>query len=310
MSLVCYDCASPVEDGALLCPVCGGGTLTRDRARPTRTTAEQGAELPAPWSVMARWDVGGVVSVAGPPGAGKSTLAALLQPVLWLTCEQTPGQAAAMLRRVARGDELPEIVQFPGGRPDVVGRELAGVGRGLVVLDSLTAAAQLDDQVGLLHDVLRWARAGDRRALVILGVTSDDTPAGRRQLRHAVDVSATIHAGDDGLRVLQLEKNRFGPLRSSYFGLDESGAVQPAFPYSYSVEGRPGAYRLHPYPTEGARWDGGLRARFGLKPEPGWASATRVVEGYPGGRMAPADAGERRAFAEQHGLRWLDGGEV
>lgn len=303
MSRVCYDCAGAVELNDLLCPHCASSSLTCGRARPTRAGSSSTLTLPHPWSVMGRWDVGGVVSLAGPPGSGKSTLAALTSPVLWLTFEQTPGQAAGMLRRVATG-ELPEIVELHESQALL--RELHSVVRGMVVLDSLTAAAGLDEQVQIMKGIVRWARGGDRRALVIRGVTSDDSAAGRRQLDHQVDVTCVVQQSEDGLRRLSVEKNRFGPLQSSYFAIGAHGVASPSWPYSYSVEGKPGAYALHPYPMEGARWAGLLARRFGDTPEPGWASAGRVVSGYAGGRLVPADEAERRAFAERHGLRWLE----
>lgn len=308
MNVTCYDCAAPIEAGTLVCPHCSGGTFTRGRARPTRAVVAPSWELKGPWSALGRWDAGGVVALAGAPGAGKSTLAALLEPTLWLTCEQTAGQAAGMLARVIPGDGLPEILAFGAHEAaHVVPAELGALPHGLVVVDSLTAAASLDGQVELLQHVVRWARGGDRRALVILGMTSADTAAGRRQLRHAVDAFAVVAGDDDGNRRLAVEKNRFGPLQSSYFTLGAGGAASATFPYSYSVEGRAGAYTLVPFPSSDARWDGPLRARCGDTAETGWACAARIVPGYPNDRLVPADVGERRRFAEAHGLRWLEG---
>lgn len=261
--------------------------------------------MPFPWSAMGDWPVAGVVSVAGPPGAGKSTLGALLQPVAWLTCEQTPAQAAALLAR-CKADPLPEIVAFTRGDHQTVLDELAGIAEGLVVLDSLTASGGVDEQLELLGHIIRWAQAGgDRRALVVLGVNSDDQAAGRRQVRHAVDACVYVQLNEDGNRSFELEKNRFGPVTSSYFRINGHGASKPRFPYSYTVEGKAGAYRLVPYPTEGAKWDGLFRAAFGKAPEPGWASAARWVPTYPDGRLEPADVDERKRFAEAHGLKWF-----
>lgn len=305
MSQVCYDCASPIEAGRVVCPHCGGISITRGRARPRVAGVSASAALPFPWSVLGRWELGGCVALAGPPGSGKSTLAACLDVSLWLTCEQTAGQAAALLRRVTP-DEMPEIVVVAPGASERIGRELDQLGAGLVVLDSLTAASSLDGQLEVLDRMIAWCRGGARQVLVILGVNADDSPAGRRQLRHRVDVSAVVRAGEDGLRVLEVEKNRYGPLSSAYFTLGAGGAGRPEFRYSYSIEGRPGAYRLEPYPSSHARWDGLLRARFGEAPEPGWASAARMVPSYPDGRIEPADVGERRRFAADHGLQWLE----
>lgn len=269
-------------------------------------------ELPHPWGVLRAWPSGHVVALSAGPGAGKSTLAALLKPDHWWTCEQTAEQAAILLDRARPGGVDGSVTIYAFGRGDggAAIRRLEQLPAGFVVVDSITAAAALDEQVSLVARIVEWARRGDdRRALVILGQTSDGTAAGRVQLRHVVDVDATIAGQDDGARVLATQKNRAGPLGSAYFSLTSNGAAIPAFPYSYSVESIGGAFRLVPYPTDGpqVKWDGVLRHRFKGRPaEPGYASAGRVVPGYPSDRLQPADVSERRAFAEAHGLRWLE----
>lgn len=306
MPRTCYDCAQPVEDQRLLCPHCGGRTLTDGRAHPTRFVPTKAVDLPFPWSCLQAWEAGGVISIAGPPGSGKSTVSALLPCDLWLSCEQTPAQVATLMHRV-RPRNMPEIATFGRHNGDRVPALLAASpGARWAILDSLTAAATVDDQVRVLEALIQWAQLGARRVAVILGVTSEDQAAGRRQLRHMVDACVNIALGDDGLRTFEVDKNRFGPLGAAHFALGEAGAGRPALEYSYSVEGRPGAYRLVPYPTERAQWDGLLRQRFKRVSRPGYASAARPMVGYRGGVLEPADVAARRRFAESHGLTWLD----
>jgi hypothetical protein len=177
----------------------------------------------------------------------------------------------------------------------------------LLVLDSVTRMGTWVEQLAVIEAVEAWAQAGtNRRACVIMQVNSQGRPAGLTELEHLATAVVGCHTNEAGDRRLSADKNRAGPLGSCYFDLTAAGLVRPQFRFSYSVEGRPGAYELVPYPSRKAQWDGLLAQAFEEKAEAGWASAARIVPGYPDGRLEPRDVKQRQAFAEAHGLQWME----
>jgi hypothetical protein len=259
--------------------------------------------------MLGEWPSGNVVILSGPPGGGKSSIAAALQPTAWFTNEQKAKGAAATHRRCGRG-HMPKIHAFTGYVDEEIEWAISDVPDGLLVLDSLTNCGPLSEQLEVLKLLREWADGGGdahRWCLVIQGVDKNDKPAGLRQLEHQVDAAAHLRMREDGTIVFHVRKNRSGPTGSVYFTNDENGVGRPELPYSYSVEGPKGGYVLTPYPSKGARWDGYLRKHFNDGPvTPGLASAAKPVAGYPRGVMEPRDLADRRRFAELHGLRWLE----
>ena len=312
--LTCYDCGAAAPRDALLCPRCSSTDLTKGRAAPRAYVPDDHdlmPGLPFPWrAALGRTTPGSIVALFGPPGSGKSALCAVLRPSLWLTAEQTAQQA---MRSIwwANGGEHAAPARVPVSevrQPGDVERELEReLGDGIVVLDSLTRIGSYHEQKHLLEVIETWAQgAPGRAAFVVLQVNADGEPAGLREVEHLTTAVAGVSSEPTGLQRLYARKNRDGGLGSAYFRLTAAGLGPAELPYSYSVEGRRGAYRLHPYPLPGAKWAGGLAARFGAGDVvPGLAHAGQCVKGYPRGLLLPADHDERKAFAEAHGLTWI-----
>lgn len=312
----CYDCGAQVEADALICSACHGSQLTYGHARPRQPTVLASPPLPWPWSTaIERLPAGGLVGLFGPKGSGKSSLAAVLRPDLWLTSEQIVSQAngtiSYALGEAWQPTEIKEVKQ-----PAEIGVVLGRIHAGMVVLDSVTRCGGLREQLQVLELLEAWCCAGpDRRACAILQVNDKGEPAGLTENEHLVTTVCGVAQEESGLRRVFTEKNRYGPLGVAYFRFGRGGLEQPKLQYSYSVEGSTGRYQLMPYPSKGARWDGLLRAAFESQVEgevnviarPGLASAGRHVPGYPNNALYPADVGERRRFAEAHGLTWFGG---
>jgi hypothetical protein len=145
--------------------------------------------------------------------------------------------------------------------------------------------------------------------LLIQQINAAGAGAGFLELPHLVDACGLIEK--DTVRRLSFWKNRMGPIGSVLFTIGANGVDAIRLDQaSYSVEGEPGEYRLHPWPLPGGKWAGLFdRAWKGKKAPPavpGLACAALPVAGYPGGVLRPLDQADRRRFAELHGLRWVD----
>lgn len=300
----CYRCGAPWTAGALACEGCGSTDFTRGGTRPEAEVSPDSLRLPWPWDGLGCFPAGSVVALTGGPGSGKSTITALLDVATWGTTEQTPVQVGAFFRRLRR----PVPLVWPCSAAAQVKDALRETDRGLFVLDSLTQIGGWTEQASVLHQITEWARSGPHRwGIVVLQINSRGEAAGLLELPHMVDAKLGVTVDDvGGLRTLAASKNRHGPLFSRLFGLGAGGVEQLgalADAASYSVEGSPGAYYLHPWPLPGARWAGLLDKR---KPPTGYASAAILAPSYARGVLEPADVTERRAYAEAHGLAWLE----
>ncbi len=325
-ALYCYDCASAVAPEQLMCPECHGTQIGAGVARPCvpLRVIEPDPWLLWPWDMLHRWPPASVVLVSGGPGSGKSSLAALLRPDYWLTTEESVSQAREALERMQATEagewpDAPTIYELPSDDLEAFEITLAKCLHGLLVLDSGTRVGGIQEQHEALKMLIEWAKAGqqwDRRVLVILHLTKTGKAAGKLTLGHECQAELSVGLAPGGLRMLQISKNRHGSVGvSRYFTLGAKGAGQPTFEgAAYSVEGEPGCYRLHPWPIKGAEWAGYLDKLFKgdggkVHAVAGVASAARPVPGYPDGVLRPGDVALRRAYAESHGLKWLDPGE-
>lgn len=303
----CHQCGTVWPDKAIVCPGCGGMDRSKGRTRPRLAPRLFKQHFNAPWDQIP-WPRGGAACIFGRPGSGKSTLAGILEPALWMTKEQDPAPVGEMFRRLTPGF-CPEVVSVHDYKD--VQRELSLTEKGPAVLDSATAMGPRDALI-VAHLMVAWSRRTGERSLTILQVNKAGDAAGYQEITHLFDAVIESDPNEWGLRVFNVEKSRWCNLHSRYWKFDEEGrVVRPVFDAAYSVEGGPGSYYLHPFPV-GARgtWTGLLKmlAEDG-KLRPGVASAAAFAKYMLHGFIQPYDVEERKRFAVDHGLTWLDPAE-
>lgn len=300
----CYRCATPVRTEMVQCPRCGGTDFTETRTACPSIEAPDDLRLFSPPWDMLPWPTQGTVSITGGPGSGKSSLAGLLGPSEWLTKEQDPKPVGAMFRRLGLADKMPKIVRVE--TVEHVANALSMVTVGPIVLDSLTAFG-LIEALQVAHVLSAWTAENDNRALAVLQVNKQGQSAGYMELPHLFDACVEVGSDPFGVREFHVIKSRWSPLGDRYWRFDKLGKIEvPAFDAAYSVEGHPGGYYLHPYPMKGARWNG-LFALMEIVHllKPGMASAAAPASYMPHKFITPQDFEERRRFAEDHGLTWI-----
>ena len=299
----CYRCGTPWMREWVHCMHCGGLDCGEGAAKPVVQVGDDSITFEGPWKLLP-WPRQGGVAIHGGPGAGKSTLASLLRPCAWLTSEQEPKPVGEMMRRAIPG-HVCEIA--PVKTPDQVAAKLEVIDHGPVVLDSLTGFGLKE---ALLVAILlsNWAKANNDRVLAVMQHTKGGEAAGYNEIPHLFDAICDVTPDPWGVRAFRVTKSRWSPLGSVYWTFDENGRIAlPEFPAAYSVEGSGGNFWLHPFPVKGAKWQGLLAflSDLGLL-EPRSASAA-VYAGYmPTGFVEPMDAHERKRFALDNGLTWLD----
>lgn len=301
----CIRCLTPKRPGYLLC-LCGSSSFgAGDRPLQAELLYQSAPyALPWPWDVLGDWQPGTLTLLAGGPGSGKSSLAAVLQPSLWVTTEQQPKEAASLLARCCAGDVPP--VQ-PVRDPQQARQAFDRASPGVWVLDSITEAGSWDEQQHLLRHIAERTRETGSRSCIIQQINAKGEGAGMMALPHLVDASGLIEK--DEVRRLTFWKNRGGAIGSTIFALGARGVVRPELRRaSYSVEGSAGRYRLHPWPLPGAKWAGLFDVAWSRpdRAQPGLACAALPVAGYPDGVLHPLDVEDRRRFAETNGLKWID----
>lgn len=299
----CVRCLRRRRPGFLLC-ACGGDSFSSGALQAIELYKATPYPLRFPWHVMGDWQPGTLTMIAGGPGGGKSSLAALLDPDGWLTTEQDPAEAASILARCGTGAVCPvEAVEGCDGVREGIAKLEPG---GVYVVDSISAAGTVPAQGELLHDLAKWTRATGSRLLVIQQVNGEGEGAGLTAMPHLVDAAALIE--QDDVRRISFWKNRGGPIGSVIFDLDERGVTRPELgDASYSIEGKPGRYRLHSWPQGGGKWGALFDFAWAKAPAvPGLATAAIPVLGYRGGTLKPLDRRARKAFAEAHGLIYVE----
>lgn len=302
--LRCYDCGSFVPADEVSCLTCGGGDITDGPVSPLPTRPREIQAWPWPWTGL---DVrpGYALVLAGGKGLGKSSIAALLRPDLWLTNEMEPGDVGALFARV-NPEAGRRLVACVSTLEDVRAALVHLPDGGTLCIDSL-AEFGLEGGVPVLREARTWAQTHGGRVVAVNQVTKEGTGVGREALEHLADIVAHVRGDEAGRRRLDITKNRGGSLFSASFVFDEQGRVtRPVLRHAYTVEGPPGGYKLTPIPTPGAAWaDVYKHLPEGVYGE-GTASCGRRSNVYRSGWLIPEDAQERQRFAEAHGLRWID----
>jgi hypothetical protein len=262
----CYRCGTPWEESEICCPSCGGTDPSYGSARPTFQVENDALRFDGPWSMLP-WIPTGSVAMFGGPGAGKSSLAAMIKPRMWISeCE-----------------------------------------RGPIVLDSLTAFGLKDALVSAHMVVEWARRHNDRALAIVQVNKDGQLAGYMEipHLFDAVVNVTPDPWGVRSFRVTKSRWSSLGAVYWSFD--KQGRIQVPQFDAAYSVEGEPGEYWLHPYPLKGSKWSGMLAALAeagALKP--GYACAATEASYLPTGFLEPMDAAERRAFAERNGLIWLD----
>jgi len=300
----CYKCGTPWQITEIQCRSCGHWDRALSEARPLIEVVGDTAAFSGPWELLP-WPNQGTVVMFGGPGAGKSSLAGLIRPTLWMTKEQEPKPVGAMFRRLLGTEYMPRVVVVDTA--DEVEHQLQLLKAGPVVLDSLTALG-LREGLKAAHVMVRWARENNDRCLAIAQVNKGEQLAGYNEIPHLFDAVVNVTPDPWGVRAFRVTKSRWSPLDSVYWTFNKEGVIgSPDFAAAYSVEGEPGLYWLHPFPMKGATWNGLLAQQAGDEClEPGSACSAIRASYMPNGFLQPNDVHERRRFAERHGLTWID----
>jgi energy-coupling factor transporter ATP-binding protein EcfA2 len=304
-SRVCYNCALPIHEKDIqVCPRCGGSDIDDRRARPWKHELREVVTLPHPWGKLSL-KKGGTILLSGGPGSGKSTICTAAKPSMICSSEQEVEEVAAIWYRVNPDEKSPMLSSCTSW--EELEDDLLGLGDGdLGIIDSISQLANGPGTSNIMRRSIARIRSVGAMAIFVTQYTKDGDMFGPNELRHLVDVVASIPDDPTGLRRLAVSKNRFGNLFSTYFSLTGKGVKEQEFKWAYSVEGPPGRYSLLLYPMSGGKFSGILEVleRAGKRVE-GVASAAVASNIYRSGFVEPDDAEWRRLFAEEHGLKWL-----
>jgi DNA repair protein RadA/Sms len=161
--------------------------------------------------------------VAGPPGAGKTTLFLQLadsiiditnREAMFIANEQGPEEIRETARRIRikHMDKI-RIVKAMGGLRSDLGATIMRYQPGLMILDSLTKLTGDDPNLGLIVCERLKSYTVELKApsLIVNQINKDGDHAGIMKLQHAVDATYFLEKDDEtGERYFYSTKNRFG----------------------------------------------------------------------------------------------------
>lgn len=300
----CFDCASPWPDiREIQCLKCKCTNRTQYKARPKLDAPTENHRFDGPWKHLP-WPTQGCVCIWGGPGAGKSSLAALIKPLYWFSKEQYPQQTAEMIKRMTP-DHMPTLVDIENA--DELDAFLNETLSGPIVIDSISAFP-MKDGMRVTNMLLEWSKKNNQRVLAILQANSSGGSAGKLEIPHMFDVEIEVNKDVNSIRLFTTNKSRWCALYQVYYAFNRQGKiVAPDFPAAYTVEQRRnGGYYLHAYPMKGAKWDGLCAIMSELQIlKPQMASAAMTAAYMPEGFLEPPDVIERKRFAEDLGMKWI-----
>jgi DNA repair protein RadA/Sms len=164
--------------------------------------------------------------IGGAPGAGKSTLvlqianavAGRYGEVIYLMAEEALPEVKMRADRLQLTNVRPiRMVNALSGNVslrDVVNARVKNAGHRpyLVLVDSLQSLVGSDDalQLEVCKACKEFATSLHAPFIIVSHVTKEEVIAGKLALQHQVDTTMTFFADDMGIRVLHVEKNRFG----------------------------------------------------------------------------------------------------
>jgi hypothetical protein len=306
-----------------------------DWVTPSEVAKVPSISPPHPWDSLI-WPEGATLSLAAGQGLGKSTISMMLNAPnsgfhigAWFSTEQDPYQVASLATRL--GVPAPPIwtiemtgesgAGFDNARRGL--KKLVTAPGSITVFDSLTPLG-VQDGAKMMNLLIADARTNGRRVLMINQTNKAEQVAGSSSLMFMPDIDARIRGGDFGRRKLVVPKNRYGPEFTRYFDIKRNGdVVLPDFTaVVHSVEGKMPALSLVPYGLANGsipgkpgqargktvQWAGILDvlAEFGLLTRfAGYACAGFESLATPSGLQFPEDWEDRKAFAEEHRLKWL-----
>lgn len=192
---------------------------------------------------------GGVILLAGAPGAGKSTVSNLMaytlaqqgKKVLIISGEETESQIASRIQRIGAVDDN-VFLMSESSLPNAL-EAIQELHPDFFVVDSLQTLVSGDSEsrVGSpsqVTDVANGITSLAKRlaipCLIIGHITKDGQVAGPRVVEHLVDVVLYFEANEDSpLRILRGIKNRFGSLEVGVFEHTADGFEEVADPSGY-----------------------------------------------------------------------------
>ncbi len=170
---------------------------------------------------------GGVYLFSGFPGVGKSTI--LLQiaqklskngvKVIYISSEESVAQVSLRASRLG----VKDIYLLSHDDIDAIVEMTEMEKPQCVILDSIHTvhSDELDSLVGGIQQVryaaeriVEAAKSNDITAIIVAHVTKEGSIAGPRMLEHMVD-AVVFMDGDEDIRILKLNKNRYGPTDES-----------------------------------------------------------------------------------------------
>ena len=208
MAWTCIDCGTAYPARVVWCAHCGaqGRVVLLGRrpgaeidSAPEAATAESLAILAAAPRPVAAYPAilsghGALVVLWGPPGGGKSTMAArwldgIRGPVLFVSCEE--GLGPTLAARLARlGIARPTFHLLGRATVDQVAQEIGRTRAVAVAIDSVQAAAW--EPAELRHLLALSPRV--ETLMAVCQVNAKGLPEGRRALTHEADVAVNVEA--------------------------------------------------------------------------------------------------------------------